>query len=331
MSGRFSGALVLLILTGSTGERGGTQASEAAHAAAALQIYLPREITIQGNALLLGQISILRGDPALAAPAAQVGLGQLSLPGQKAVLDRPTILSRLASQGIMSDRVHFTGAEAVTVRRQQQIISGDEFLEVARTFLRQHPPGPSICETIPAVRPKDLVLQGKIGDLQVTPRFLRTATRGVVTVQVAVTADGKDSGLREIPFRLKYQSHRIVTAKEIPEGTALSPENLRIETVVTDQPEPVGWKPPYGLVATRALAAETEIRDDMMGTAQTPLAVVRNETVFIRVQRPGLVVTAVGVALQEARAGEYVKVRNVDSNRTIICKVSADGTVEPVF
>jgi len=298
---------------------------------APLQIHLPREVTVQGNLLILGQISVVRGDPALAATAAQVALGQFSVPGQKAILDRPTILSRLASQGIPGERVRLTGAEAVTVRRFQKTISAEEFLEMGKTFLRQHPPGPAICETIPTVKPKDLILPGQSADLQVTPRFVRTAARGFVTVQITVTGNGKECGVREIPFRLKYQCHRVVTAKEIPEGTALTPENVRIESVVADQPEPAGWKPPYGLVAVRTLAADTEIRSEMASSAQSPVAVLRNETVVIRIQRPGLMVTAVGVALQEAHAGEYVKVRNVDSNRVIICKVNADGTVEPIL
>ncbi len=35
--------------------------------------------------------------------------------------------------------------------------------------------------------------------------------------------------------------------------------------------------------------------------------------------------------MQEGRAGEYIKVRNVDSRRVISAKVNKDGTVEPVF
>jgi flagella basal body P-ring formation protein FlgA len=298
---------------------------------ASLQIHLPREVTVQGSLLTLGQISVVRGDPALVAAATQIGLGQLSVPGQKAILDRPTLLSRLASQGIPAERVRLTGAEAVSVRRFQKTISAEEFIEMGKTFLRQHPPGPSICETIPTAKPKDLILQGQVEDLQVTPRFVRSAARGFVTVQITVTGDGKECGVREIPFRLKYQCHRVVTVKEVPEGTALTPENVKVETIVLDQPEPAGWKPPYGLVTVRALAADTEIRSDMANSAQSPVVVLRNETVVIRVQRPGLLVTAVGVALQEARAGEYVRVRNADSSRVIICKVNADGAVEPMF
>jgi flagella basal body P-ring formation protein FlgA len=299
--------------------------------ASILQVHLPREMTVPGNLLTLGQVSVLRGHPALVTAAAPIGLGQLSLPGQKVVLDRATILSRLASQGIRAARVRLTGAEAVTVRRLQKIISTAEFIEMSKAFLQQHPPGPSIWATIATVKPKDLVLPGQVGDLQVTPQYVKTAARGYVTVQITVTADGKQCGVREIPFRLRYQSHRVVTVKEIPEGTALTAENIKIETLESDQPEPANWKPPYGLVAVRMLPADTEIRGEMIHAAQTPIVVLRNEAVVIRIQRPELVVTALGIALQEARAGEYVKVRNADSSRVVLCKVNTDGTVEPLL
>lgn len=331
------GALIALLLLLPAAGAGSDQEPEAANHKSeiindkSLQVHLPREVAVQSDLLTLGQVSVLRGDPTLAAAVARIGLGQLSMPGQKVMLDRATILSRLASEGVTSQQVRLTGAEAVAVRRQQKLISSDEFIEVGKTFLRQHPPAPSICETIPTVKPKDLVLPGQGADLQVTPRFIRTGARGFVTVQIAVAADGKDCGVREIPFRLKYQCHRVVTVKEVPEGTALTPENVKVETVVSDEPEPANWRPPYGLVAARTLAADTEVRGDMAGAAASPVVVLRNETVVIRMQRPGLLVTATGLVLQEARAGEYVKVRNVDSGRVISCKVNVDGTVEPLL
>jgi flagella basal body P-ring formation protein FlgA len=345
MGNRLSSILWIAVMCGAIGEGGWARASEstignppsamdappAAGTAGVLQIHLPREVTVQGSVLTLGQISVVRGDPALVATATQVALGQFALPGQKAVLDRTTILSRLASQGIEGERVRLTGAEAVTVRRLQKIIGADELVDIAKTFLRQHPPGPGICETLPTVKPKELVLPGQVEDLQVTPRLVRTALRGFVSVQITVTSDGKECGVREITFRLKYQRHRVVTAKEIPEGTALTPENVKVETIVSDVPEPAGWKPPYGLVAAHVLAADTEIRQEQANPAQMPVAVLRNEAVVIRIQRPGLMVTALGVALDEGRTGEYVKVRNADSNRIIICKVNTDGTVEPLL
>lgn len=296
-----------------------------------LQIHLPREATVQDGLLTLGQIGVIRGEASEAAVAAKIGLGQLSTPGQRTVLDRATILSRLASYGISGEKVRLTGADVVAVRRFSRTLSSDELVEVGRAFLRQHPPAPSIAEMIPSTKPRDLVLSNDVEDLQVTPRFSRSRTRGYVGVQIVVTADGKEVGTRDILFRLKYRSRRALAAREIAEGTVLTPEDLSIETVASEQPEPAGWAPPYGLVVLRKVPANAELRTDMLRAAQMPVAVRRNESVMIRIEQPGLTVTALGVALQEGRIGEYVKVRNTDSSRVIVCKVNPDGSVEPML
>ncbi|MHC4762939.1 MAG: flagellar basal body P-ring formation chaperone FlgA, partial [Planctomycetota bacterium] len=57
----------------------------------------------------------------------------------------------------------------------------------------------------------------------------------------------------------------------------------------------------------------------------------RNQNVVIKVDRLGLLITAIGKTMQDGRVGEYIKVRNVDSQRIIMAKVSEDGSVEPVF
>ena len=111
----------------------------------------------------------------------------------------------------------------------------------------------------------------------------------------------------------------------------MTPDNTKIETRVSDRPEPAGWKPPYGLLATRAVVANTEISDDMITALTSSVVVRRNSAVVIRLDRPGFTVTAMGTALQEARTGETLKVRNDDSRRVIVCKVNADGSVEPVL
>jgi flagella basal body P-ring formation protein FlgA len=286
---------------------------------------------VEGNQLALGQISVIRGAAPMVEKASQIGLGRFSAPGQKVVLDRPTILSRLASNGISSDQVRLTGADAVTVRRQQQIIEVEDFVEIGQQFLDKLASSQSVSENIAVAKPKDLVLSRQPDDLQLKPQLVRGSTRGHVTVRVQVIADGQDIGTRDVSFRLKYRAHRIVATQQITEGATLTPENIAIETVVSDQPESPGWKPPYGLVATRTVAARAEIRDSMVGAAQTSVMVHRNETVLIRIERPGILVTAMGTAIQEGQTGEYIKVRNADSYRVIVCKVMPDGSVEPVL
>ncbi len=311
--------------------RGAVVAVDVPDGAVPLQVHLPREVTVRDSRLNLGQVSVVRGSDAMVAKASPIALGRLSVPGQKLVLDRPTILSRLASSGIPAGQVRLTGAKAVTVRRQQKIIQDEDFVKVGREFLKQYPTARLAVETIAVTRPKNLVLSEPPGEMELTPKLVRHGARGHVTVRIQVLADGKAVGTRDVSFRLRYRQHRLVTVQPISEGVALTPENVKIETVVADRPEPAGWKPPYGAVATRLIPADTEIRQGMIGVARPPVAIRRNETVQIRIERPGILITAMGTALQEARSGECLKVRNADSNRIIMCRVKADGTVEPVL
>jgi flagella basal body P-ring formation protein FlgA len=57
----------------------------------------------------------------------------------------------------------------------------------------------------------------------------------------------------------------------------------------------------------------------------------RNQTVIIRIDKPGLAVTAMGKSMQQGKLGELIKVKNIDSQRVILARVNEDGTVEPVF
>ncbi len=296
-----------------------------------LQIYLPREVTIEGNAPRLGQVSIIRGEESLVARAGEITLGRISVPGQKIVIDRPTVLSRLACNQIPTSKVTLTGAEKITIKRQQQIIKGSEFVELALSFLEKNPPHPLVCQLDPIRTPKDLVVSGASEYIKLSPRLTTSGTKNQAKIQIAVFANGKEIGTREVTFRLKYNCRRAVTLVELGAGAAITPENVKIEKTLSNHPEPADWSSPYGLIARRRLPTNTVIRPGMVGPTEPAIIVGRNKTVVIRVERPGLLVTAIGKAMQQARAGEYIKVRNVDSRRIILARVNEDGTVEPVF
>jgi flagella basal body P-ring formation protein FlgA len=296
-----------------------------------LQVHLPREVTVTQSALNLAQAAVVRGSAKWVTVAGGIGLGRISLPGQKIVIDRSTILSRLAASGIPADKVLLTGADAVVVKNGQKIIESEEFVLASQQFLRGLLARRSVVEMTAVVKPKDLALVTEPQGIQLAPHVIQSDTRGLVTVQVRVIAAGKDMGARDIPFRLKFEVRQAVVAKEIPQGATLSADNVRIEKRTSERPEPADWQPPYGLVAVRTLAADLEIRPDMVGAAQPSILVRRNEAVTIRIAQPGLIITAMGTSLQEGRAGEAVKVRNADSSRIIVCKVNSDGTVEPVL
>jgi len=296
-----------------------------------LRIYLPREITINDDCISLGQVSIIRGKESLVAKASGIALGRMLVPGQQIIIDRSIVLSRLACNGIPVSKVRLTGAEKIKVKQQQQIIKGGKFVELASLFLTKNLSDHSLAQLNPIWMPKGLVLPDASRNIKLSPRWVGGGARDRAKVQVGVFADGKEVGVREVTFRLKYNRRKVVALVDIPRGVPISRENVKIEETVSNYPEPANWDPPYGLIARRRIPANSTIRSHMVGPVNPPVIVKRNRTVAIRIERPGLLITAIGKAMQDGRAGDYIKVQNADSQRIIFARVNADGTVEPVF
>ena len=296
-----------------------------------LQIYLPREITIQDSTLLLGQVGITSGLETLIKKANYVTLGRFSMPGQEIVVPRHTILSRLASNGISASNVTFMGAEEVTVKQNQQSITSENFTNLADTFLKNNISTNSISGWKPVRAAQELIITDACEDIKYSYALNKNIQGNQVSVEIAVLSGGKNIGSRSVSFRLEYDNRTSVAVTDIAAGTVITSDNVKIEKRPSNSPEPADWKSPYGLLAKRAIQANTVVRDDMVGSAESQIIIKRNQNIIIRVEKPGFSITAVGKTMQDGKVGDFIKVRNVDSQRIIIAKVNEDGSVEPVL
>lgn len=296
-----------------------------------LRVYLPREVTVKNSHLSLGQVSIIRGGESLVAKASQIALGRISVPGQKIIIDRPMVLSRLACNGIPTSTVKLTGAQEITVKQRLQTVSSGEFVSLATSFLENNSPGVSACRWNPVRKPKDFAVPGTGDNITFSPRLARSSGRNQARVEIAVLSDGKKIGVREVVFGLTYNCRRAITKVDIAAGGLIGPENVKIEEIPSNYPEPAGWKSPYGLIAKRRLPANTVLRPYMFGPVKSPVIIKRNQNVVIRIETPAFLITASGKTMQDGKAGEYIKVRNVDSQRIILARINEDGSVEPAL
>ncbi len=310
----------------------GLVAAPAAAQDGALRIYLPRTVRVNGEDLQLGRIGvILCADGKLEARARATPLGRAPWPGEEIAIDRRTIFSCLAGRGIGKDRVRIAGAQQVTVARDEKTISADKLLAVAEEFLQQQrPAGEKDCIYQVVREPEELTVPGS-RDLDYSCRLGQRAPGGQVKVVVTVSRNGKQLGFREMLYRRMYAVRRAVAAKAIPAGTTLTKENVEVRKSYDKGPARADWKAPYGLLARRRLLPGTVIRPSMTAQKKPDLLIRRNQMVRLRVRGAGFLITGLGQALQEGRPGEYIKVRNVDSKRTITGLVAFDGSVEPVF
>ena len=299
---------------------------------AQVQIYLPREVAIQDSAIRLGSAAVVRGDPALVETANRIGLGTLVVPGQKVTIDRTTIASRLASSGIPASQVTFTGSNQVMVARAGHSITGADVAEMARQFVQKAAGGTGPVQIDVVSTPKDLIIDGNQPALQLIPSLAQPGRQaGSLRVHVAAVSGDTELAGQDVILRLRYKCRKVMAVADLAKGTTISAEAVRIEEGLADQAPPADWRPPYGRVLKRAVAANAEIRDDGLAEPVAVVAVKRNDLVVIRVERPGLSITATGRTTADGRVGETIKVRNVDSNRMVLCRVMADGSVEPLL
>ena len=294
------------------------------------QIYLPREISIHESDLKLGYIGIVRGNDSFINKANQVNLGRFSMPGQEIVISKNTIMSRLASEGISVSDVEFMGAEEVTVRRKQQILTGDDFITLADEFLKKNISGNSISGWKPVRIVKELIIPDLGREIKYSYKLNKIINGNQIDVEVNVLSGDEKIGSRRITFKLEYEIRTPVAITDITSGTVITPENVKIEKRSSYIPEPSDWKSPYGLIAKRAIQINAVIRDSMIGTAEPEVVIKRNQNVVIRISRPGITISTVGKSMQDGKVGEFIKVKNVDSQRIVIGKVNEDGSVEPM-
>jgi len=296
-----------------------------------LQVYLPREITVKDNVLNLGDIGIVRGQELLVAKANEISLGKFSVPGQEIIISRNMVLSRLACSEIPASKVNLTGAEKTIVKQQHKIIRTEELINLASSYLKKNSPDSSIFQFDCIRQPKDLILPGFEKEIELNPSLVKSPAKNQAKVHIDAYADGRLIGSQEVTFLLKYKCRQAVTLSELLPGTLISPSNVKIEEAISNNPEPLGWSVPYGLVARRRMPADTVIRTGMAGPAKPAVIIKRNQNVVIRIDMDGLLVTAMGKSMQDGRTGEYIKVKNIDSQRIILVKVKDNGTVEPIF
>ncbi len=296
-----------------------------------LIINLPAEATVENENLTLGLIAEVKGDEAAAAKAREIGIGRISIPGQKVTIERAVILSRLACSEIGENKAVLTGAEAVVVSRKATVIKAESFIESAFKFLNDNADEKAIAGWKAMRKPAEMVLPNQASNIELVPRLVSRAATGQATVEIDVVSDGRSLGTRQVVFEAKYKTQRVVTIAAVSAGEILSPENVKIETSFSNKPKSAEWTSPYGLAAARNLAAGTIIGPGMARPPKAQVKIERNQNVVIRIDRPGLAVTAMGKAMQQGALGEHIKVRNIDSQRVILAKVNEDGTVEPVF
>ncbi len=298
---------------------------------AKVRIYLPRSLKTDSDSLRLGAICVIRcDDEKISQQVNEIQMGRGPWSGEKLVVDRRTILSRLAASGISKDKVAFTGAESIILTRDEQVAESSDLLRTADAFLKKHRPGPAGC-TYKLVRDIEAVALPAGNDVEISCEFAKDAPAGHVKINFVGVAGEKKIDAGSALFKLVYAARRAVAADDIAAGEVLTADNIRVEIITSDVPPDPNWTAPIGEVATKEIPAGTVLVPAMTKQPAPAVVVKQNETIVMRVEGAGFTVSALVTAMQDGRPGEIINVRNIDTKRVVSAKVFPDGTVRPIY
>ena len=296
-----------------------------------LYVHLPREMTVDSDVVTLGEIGVIKGEENVTAPAGTVSLARLAGPSEEIVIDRNTVLSRLADNDIPKSMVTFTGADQVVVTRKHNTVSTEKIVSEAKKYLEEQVMNESVYKVELRREPDEFVMKNTGGKITLTPKLLPSGSKSYAKVRVYAFSQDKQIGYRDVFFDLKYMCRVAIAKEDMQIGDMLSSDNVTIKNSISNVPEEPGWQVPYGYSAKRTIKAGTEILKNMIEELESTVVIERNQTVLITVNKPGLQITARGKALEKGRKGDFIKVRNVDSQIIIIVEVNDDGTVKPII
>ncbi len=130
-----------------------------------------------------------------------------------------------------------------------------------------------------------------------------------------------------VPVRVSREQQVVVLTRSLQREARLDSEAL---SLVTRDTSGLGFgfftdlSEVEGLTLRRAAAAGTVISP---GLVAIPPTIERGETVTLIAQRSGIAIRATGTALEDARTGDRVRVRNLSSDRIVEGVVRGPGEV----
>ncbi len=325
---------VLVIIVAACGLVRGDSSSDTtgkeASSNATVEIYLPRKISVECESLTLRDISLVSTESEKLTRAVEsLAMGRAPWTEERIVIDRATILSRLASNGLKASRVTFSGADEVAVSRKETSVSSTRIVKAAEAFLESNLESKKGTTWRVAREPKNVTLPEKL-DVELQAELDPNSPHGYLRVNVKVLDDRKELDAVSVLFEVAYPVQKVVATQDIEAGEKITSDNIKIVTETSATPSDEDFVPPYGLVAKHSIRKDAEISRSILQVPERPMLIQRNQVVEMRLEGDGFAVRAVGQALERGRAGDLIKVRNIDTKRVIVAKIMSGGYVRPV-
>ncbi len=294
-----------------------------------LEIQLKDQALVTENFVHLGDIATITPESTEAGQWAERKVTYAPAPGESKVIQSASLIASLRHIS-GSDKIKWSGAENITVRRQGVEISREGLKQIIAEFLQQNmsslPEGELRFTSVRA--PEKIVLP--TGDLKYTVTPSKPGILGSSSFSIIFQIDGKTVKNCTIRGKLEAMADVVVAGVTLRRGSIITADQLTIakrDISKLDKPYPaIDYV--TGMQAKRTIRAGQPI--DSRNVEQAPV-IKKGEPVKIVASRGSLQVSTNGIAIMDGRPGQYIRVKNINSSKLIYCKVDSAGIVSVEF
>jgi flagella basal body P-ring formation protein FlgA len=292
----------------------------------------------QGTGLVLvGDIATVEGgSDELREKVRRLDLAEPSADRRDTPITRDQVLYRLSLGGLKDAQFRVAGPSRTLVRWGAPSFDESSLVEAAREAVRRRLPKGADEVSLQLVRPPQTPVLNVSPSLPIrlVAEVAGAAAAGRVRVDVSVLVNGQQRVQVPVFFDVGFVQDVAVVRRRINAGEVLSEDSLTRQRVELRQGEKfLAWTDAVGRRAKSQLLPGQTITDiDVDGGEQEQVILVKTrDTVRLVARIAGCRVTALGEALQDGRAGQVIRVRNVDSRKIVSGRVVDRNLVEVDF
>lgn len=301
-------------------------------AAAATRVRVLPKVQINGEQIILGEISKIEGhDPGLSQRIGAVVVGRSPLPGKRREIDAGDIKRRLKQNRIDPDQLVLQIPSRIIVERSFIEIDPEKVKALVSDYIAQN-----LMNQIGDVRIKEIQVSDSLilpnGRITYTVEPPRNDTlAGKIPFTVNFDVDGKFYKRVWASATIQIFTNVVVTKKPLGRHKPISEDDIEMQRMDLAQlPSDVITDPDVvlGQRTRRAIGSQTALRPNLV---EFPPLVRRGDVVVILAETAGLKLTAVGQVKKKGRLGERIPVVNFDSKKVLYARVLDSNTVKVEF
>lgn len=265
---------------------------------------------------------------------AGVDIGEAPSGGAQKYIDpknlKPFLCRFIDSQGTASSRVQIHMPEKIVVERKSTELSQEQIEAIYRKFVMENAPW----------NPQDIVIQRiTISGLPVIPAgevnhevvpSPREKFLGNVTVAVNFYVDGEKARSLKVAGKVDVYQNVVQLNRPLRQNETITEADIEIQRInIAETPDRYVTQPEQ--VINKRLVRSVGARQPLEPRhLDRPLVLKKGDPVTIVYDQPGLKVTAKGQAQENGSSGSTIRVHNVASNKTVLCRVLDGETVQAV-